>query len=195
MADVPLFSPLLERALRVAAESHREQHRKGTGLPYITHPVAVAMILQRTGFTEEPVLAAALLHDVVEDTDYTMERMRSEFAAPIPEIVAALTERKLDAAGKKRPWRDRKEEHLAHIATASVEARAIALADKLHNLKTIAFDLAAGHDVWPRFNAPREDLLWYHRAMVEAAGTDDIRLAQLAAQCRDIIRQLEADPK
>ncbi len=99
-----LFSPLVERALRIAARAHHGQNRKQTDCPYIAHPAAVALILQRAGFDDDAILAAAVLHDVVEDTDYSAEQLAADFPQPVPEYVAALTERKFDAAGEKRPW-------------------------------------------------------------------------------------------
>ena len=190
------FSSLIERALRVAASAHEGQYRKGTQTPYITHPVAVMMILQQAGFTDPHVLAAALLHDVVEDTDYSAERLTAEFPAPIPDYVASLTERKRDSHGAPRSWRDRKEEHLAHVAAASIAARAIALADKLHNLSTIAYDIeqgdsaAAREAIWSRFNAPRTDQGWYYQSMIAAAAGSAPELAGLAADCRKLLGKL-----
>ena len=187
-----LISPLVEHAMRVAAAQHRSQNRKSTDLPYISHPASVALILQRAGFHDENVLAAALLHDVVEDTGYALETLQREFPAKVVEYVLALSERKYDENGVKRPWKDRKQEHIAHAPTAPLEARAILLADKLHNLFSIAFDLEAhGAGVWGRFNAGPRDLLWYHREMVKAASHGDPRLEKLAAACTALIDRLE----
>ncbi len=185
------FSPLVERALRVAARFHRQQSRKASDLPYITHPAGVALVLLSAGFHEEHVLAAGLLHDTLEDTDYTPEELAADFPPEVVEIVAALSEEKLDDAGRKRPWRDRKQDHIAAVATAAPAARAVVLADKLHNLGTMLFDLNEGHDIWERFNAPAADVLWYQRTMVDtAAGVDDPRIGALAAECRAIIDKL-----
>lgn len=190
------FSNLIERALRVAATAHEGQYRKGSRLPYITHPVAVMLILEQAGFTDPHLLAAALLHDVVEDTVYTAGQLAAEFPAPIPEYVAALTERKHDADGAPRSWRNRKEEHLVHVAAAPLPARAIALADKLHNLSTILYDLEQGDSlaardaIWSRFNAPRADLSWYYRFMIAAAEGSSPELAGLAADCHTLLAKL-----
>lgn len=184
------FSPLVERALRVAATFHLSQTRKGGSVPYITHPVAMALILQRFGFDEDVLIAAALLHDVVEDTPCTLDELATQFPPAVVEIVAALSERKLDERGEQRPWRDRKEEHIAHIQNAPFEARVVVLADKLHNLLSIQFDLEAGEDVWSRFNAPRRDVEWYNRMMIDAACQNDSRLAPLAEAARRIVDRL-----
>jgi (p)ppGpp synthase/HD superfamily hydrolase len=186
-----LYSPLVERALRVAARAHRDQTRKGTDIPYLTHPAAVAWILLRAGFDEDATLAAALLHDVIEDTDYSAARLEAEFPPEVAEAVAALTERKLADDGSKRPWIERKREHLARVAAAPVAVRGIALADKLHNLTTIVHDLEAGEPVWERFNADRARSLDHARAVVDALGRGDPRLERLAAECRTLIERLE----
>lgn len=110
----------------------------------------MALILIKSGFDAENVIAAALLHDVVEDTGYTLQELVAEFPSQVVEYVAALTERKLDADVRKRSWQERKQEHLDLIATASVEARAIVLSDKLHNLGTMLYDLEAGDEIWSR---------------------------------------------
>src|SRR5574337_273593 len=83
------YSPLLEKALRFAALAHQGQFRKATDIPYLTHPAAVALILLQGGFTDDVILASALLHDVVEDADVPLARLEAEFPAPIAEYVAA----------------------------------------------------------------------------------------------------------
>jgi len=193
----PFTSDLLERALRLAACCHRDQHRKGSDLPYITHPVGVVLILMQAGFYDEQLLAVALLHDVVEDTSYTSEQLAAEFPPVVVESVNHLTERKLDAQGNKRSWQDRKDEHLSQIEQASSDVRAIVLADKLHNLSSILYDLEAGEDVWNRFGATPERVLWYHRQMVAQAAGDDRSLIPLADACRSLISRLSSmcDPR
>ncbi|MBM3971610.1 MAG: bifunctional (p)ppGpp synthetase/guanosine-3',5'-bis(diphosphate) 3'-pyrophosphohydrolase [Planctomycetes bacterium] len=187
MNDQSLFSPLVERAMRIAAQAHRHHHRKGSDLPYITHPAQAAMILLRAGIDDEEILAAALLHDVVEDTDHTLESLAAEFPPKVVQLVAAMTERKHDHDGRKRSWQERKDEHLRQIATEPWEARAIVLADKLHNLGSMLVDLEHGEDVWSRFNAPPDRVVWYHREMIAAAFQDDPRLGALAEECSRLV--------
>lgn len=185
-----LFSPLVERAMRIAARAHRHHHRKGSDLPYITHPAHAAMILLRAGIDDDEILAAALLHDVVEDTEHTLEMLAADFPPKVVQLVAAMTERKHDHDGRKRSWQERKDEHLRHIASEPWEARAIVLADKLHNLGSMVEDLDAGQDLWARFNSPPEKILWYYREMVTAAFQDEPRLAELAQECVRLIARL-----
>lgn len=186
-----LFSPLMERALRVAAVAHRGQLRKSSNVPYLAHPLAVAMILCRAGFDDETVLAAAMLHDVVEDTPTSLHDLAGRFPDAVLRIVDALSENKTDASGAARPWIDRKTEHVEEIAAATTEAKAVVLADKLHNLQSMLHDRdELGEAFWNRFNAGKEQVLWYHRAMLEAAADDDPRVARLQAECRALLQEL-----
>lgn len=182
----------LERALRRAAVWHRDQARRGSGVPYFTHPAGVALILQRHGWPE-PVVVAGLLHDAVEDTAATADAISAEFGPEVAALVAHTSEVKLDAEGRKRPWPDRKRDHVAAVAAAPDEARAVVLADKLHNLLSIEFDLAEGRDVWSTFHAGRDDVLAYYRAMIDAcAAAPAPRLAPLIEECRSALARVAA---
>jgi (p)ppGpp synthase/HD superfamily hydrolase len=186
-----LLSLDLERALRWAAVWHRDQERRGSGVPYVQHAMAVAMILDRLGFAEEVVIAG-LLHDVVEDTEATLDQVRSLFGAAVAEIVRYCSEVKFDAEGRKRPWIDRKRDHLNALAHAPTPARAVVLADKLHNLRSIQLDLREGRPVWSHFHADRDQVLWYYRCAIERLGRDDPRLEILARRCRQVLAEVEA---
>ena len=188
------FSPLIEHAIRVAARAHRDDCRKGGDIPYLSHSASVALLLERVGISDDQILAAALLHDVVEDTAVTLDDLARDFPPPVVELVRGLSERKLDDAGLARPWRDRKEEHLAVVEKASFGVRAIVLADKLHNLGTMVFDIEQGEPIWTRFNATREDILWYQQAMLKAADQGEPELIPLVTACLQFIERLRALP-
>jgi (p)ppGpp synthase/HD superfamily hydrolase len=125
-------SPLVAGALGEAREAHAGQIRNGSGgMPYIQHPQAVATLLAEHGFADE-VLAAALLHDVVEDSETTVEDLRSSFGEPVADMVAALSDdESID------DYAARKEEHRARVAAADGAALAIYGADKLTNVSTL----------------------------------------------------------
>jgi guanosine-3',5'-bis(diphosphate) 3'-pyrophosphohydrolase len=184
----------LDRALRWAATCHHGQQRRGSGAPYVIHVVAVAWILDRLGFDED-VIIAGLLHDMVEDTAATLDDVRARFGPDVAALVDHTSEVKRDAEGRKRPWIDRKRDHLAALAGAPAKARAVVLADKLHNLVSIAADLAEGQPVWSLFHAERDQVLWYYRTSIAtlAAGEEsDPKLAALAAECRRMLAKVEA---
>lgn len=185
------MSPRLERALRWSAVGHAGQTRKGSDVPYFEHAAAVAMILDRAGF-EEDVVIAGLLHDVVEDTEATFEDVESRFGLAVCEMVRACSEVKLDAQGRKRPWIDRKRDHIAALGTADASARAVILADKLHNLTSIEVDLEDGRPVWEHFNADRAQVLWYYGATIEACASEDPRVRSLSLACRETLDRIAA---
>jgi (p)ppGpp synthase/HD superfamily hydrolase len=185
-----LYSLDLERALRFAARCHRHQLRKASDTPYIEHVMGVALLLDRLGFAEEVVIAG-LLHDVVEDTDATLEQVEAEFGSEVAETVRHCSEVKTDAAGNKRPWADRKRDHLAALAHAPVAARAVVLADKLHNLISMELDLREGRVVWQAFNADRAQVIDYYNRTLEQLGTDEQRLVDLAARGRRTLAAIE----
>ncbi len=190
------WSPMVEKAIRVSAAAHHGQFRKGSQLPYLLHPAAVALILVRAGFVDDDVIAAAILHDTLEDTDVTIDSLRAEFSPEVCEIVEGASEHKVDRDGRVRPWLDRKREHIERIRTAPLQVRAVVLADKLHNLQSIVVDLKELEPVWERFNASKADVLWYHGELIEAASCSqasiapDVRLVNLAAECRGLIEEL-----
>lgn len=164
-----LYSPLVERALRVAADAHAHQSRKATTIPYLTHLAGTALILTRAGIVEERVLAAALLHDGIEDTSLTEEEIARDFGEEVARMVVDASEIKLDERGEKIAWHDRKQEHRARLRDCSVESRAIVLADKVHNLGTIVDDLAVDPSTWFRFRATPKETLGYFETMFELA--------------------------
>jgi (p)ppGpp synthase/HD superfamily hydrolase len=186
-----LYSLVLERALRWAAVCHRDQVRKGSDTPYVEHVMGVALMLDRLGFAEEVVIAG-LLHDVVEDTSATLADIETMFGARVAETVRHCSEQKTDAAGRKRPWIDRKRDHLEVLQQAPTDARAVVLADKLHNLISIELDLREGRAVWSKFNADRLQVLEYHRKTLEQLGTGDPRLEELAKRGLQTLAAIEA---
>lgn len=200
MPDPPapaLFSLTMERALRRCATWHDGQIRKGSPTPFVQHVVSVAWILDRLGFDEE-VLVAGLLHDAVEDVEgVTLDDIASEFGQRVATLVRFCSETKTDADGRPRPWIDRKTDHIALLTHAPAEARAVALADKLHNLTAILLDLQDGRAVWSLFHASRDQVLWYYETCLRSYGGGDPRLDPLIASCRDLleaIRQIEHNP-
>jgi guanosine-3',5'-bis(diphosphate) 3'-pyrophosphohydrolase len=190
-SSFPLLTPRLEQALRYAALGHRGQVRRTGALPYFEHVVAVAWILDRAGFNED-VVVAGLLHDLVEDTPTTLLDIETHFGRFVADLVGYCSEQKTDAEGRKRLWIDRKRDHLACMASAPVEARAVILADKLHNLISIEIDLREGWPVWSQFHADRASVLSYYRRAIERCNADDPRLAPLVSRAQETLTVVES---
>jgi (p)ppGpp synthase/HD superfamily hydrolase len=159
------YSTRVTKAFELAATLHRDQERKGEGVPYLTHLMAVAALVGEYGGDEDQVIAA-LLHDAAEDQggDETLGRIRETFGAPVAEYVAACSD---TTASPKPPWRARKEAFLARLTAMPAEARLIVAADKVHNALTIVRSLRRhGEAVWDRFKGGKEGTLWYYSEVV-----------------------------
>jgi|TARA_B100001094_G_scaffold326752_1_gene383533 (p)ppGpp synthase/HD superfamily hydrolase len=124
---------MLDEVLKFATMAHGDQKRKYTGEPYIVHPIAVSEIVKTVPHTDE-MIAAALLHDVVEDTPFTIDDINDRFGNKVAELVSWLTDvsRPEDGNRKTRKSLDRE-----HIVEAPAEAQTIKLADLIHNTKSI----------------------------------------------------------
>jgi (p)ppGpp synthase/HD superfamily hydrolase len=176
-----MFDPDIERALRAAVLAHAGQTRKGSELPYFTHPAHVALILARVGASKSAI-QAGLLHDVVEDCEeWTGERVALEFGAEVAAIVAELTE------DKTKSWEERKLAAASKAQTMSSEGALVKAADQLHNLCTLREALEEAADptaVWAGFKGGREETIRMARLLVEAlSGRCDSRItdASIAA--------------
>lgn len=157
------MSDLFENALQFAAVKHAGQVRKGTDIPYITHPVGVAFLLQGEDQREE-VVAAGLLHDILEDTATSEEELLQLFGEEVLQLVKSASE-----PDKTLSWEERKGHTIADLAFRSNEELAVITADKLHNLQSIQRDIEKyGEDVWARFNRGKAQQAWYYREIVNA---------------------------
>lgn len=178
----PLDTTLFDRAARFAIEAHAGTERRGKGFPYIIHPMEAAAIAA-TMTSDPEVLAAAVLHDTVEDTDATMDELLELFGPRVAALVHNET------APKGLSWREKRERQVARVAAADRDSKIVALGDKLSNLRTIALDHhSLGDTLWNRFHAPngKNDIEWYYRALACA-------LAELSdtAPYREYIELLE----
>jgi hypothetical protein len=160
------LGPRFEDALVYATQTHAPQSRKGTGVPYIAHLLAVASLVLEDGGDEDEAVAA-LLHDAVEDQggDARLQEIRERYGERVAEIVRECSD---TDATPKPPWRDRKVAYIEHVAGASPGAVRVSLADKLHNARAVLYDYRRlGEELWERFN-PEADQLWYYRSLVAA---------------------------
>ncbi len=169
MANQPLNTELLDRAIVFAVQAHAGTERRGKGYPYIIHPLE-AMEIVATMTTDQELLAAAVLHDTVEDTDVTVEQIRAEFGERIASLVADESEERLEGVSEEESWFDRKQAAIAHLATASHDAKIVALGDKLSNMRAIARDyVVQKNSLWNLFHVKdRKYHEWHYRSLVAA---------------------------
>lgn len=156
-----------ERALIYGTRLHKDQMRKGTGIPYVSHLLAVASIVLENDGTEDEVIAA-FLHDAVEDQGgrKVLEDIGKTFGQAVADIVSGCTDAWTEP---KPPWRERKEKYISHLNTATPSVLLVSCADKLHNARTILADYKEdGEKLWGRFRGGKEGTLWYYRALVDA---------------------------
>ena len=152
------------RAFEYANQWHRNQARKSTTLPYILHPMGVASLVLEAGGDEEQAIAA-LLHDVPEDCggEIRLTEILEMFGPRVERMVRGCSDSLVAEREDKAPWRERKQAHIDHVATADMDTLMVTAADKVHNGRAIATDLQTiGNEVWGRFNASREDIIWYY---------------------------------
>jgi len=156
----PVVAARFMEAVGYAVQLHARQARKGTSIPYVTHLFSVCSLVLEDGGDEDQAIAA-LLHDGPEDQggQPVLDEIRARFGDAVATIVDGLTDTMLDP---KPPWRPRKEAYLELLDAEPVAVLRVSLADKLHNLRSMAIDHAArGEDLWSRFNAGRVDQAWY----------------------------------
>jgi guanosine-3',5'-bis(diphosphate) 3'-pyrophosphohydrolase len=148
---------LYQRALKIAIEAHKGQIRKHDGSAYVAHPIMVARILERAGFSEV-VVAAGLTHDVLEDTLITESELRVLLGDAVVDIVAAVSEDQTLA------WEERKEKYVSTVVTGGESVWAVSVADKIHNAQDfIAFHAMAGPSCWSVFNRDKEKKIWFEK--------------------------------
>lgn len=164
---VSRLSSQFDAALVYASELHRDQLRKGTNIPYVSHLLAVTALVLEHGGTEDEAIAA-LLHDAVEDQggSETREVIRERFGDEVAAIVDGCSD--ADTLPKP-PWYERKKAYIKHVVNAPQSVRLVSAADKLHNAQAILGDYRRHREaLWGRFNGERDGTLWYYRALADA---------------------------
>ncbi len=178
-----------DAALAYAREHHAQQLRKGTNIPYIAHLLGVSSLVLDMEASEDEAIGA-LLHDVVEDGggQVAAAEIRERFGHEVVEIVLACSDTDVEP---KPPWRARKEEYLAGIATKSPGALRVSLADKLHNARAILLDLSThGDAVWDRFTADAGQQAWYYGALADSFLAREADLGETAAPLAHELRRV-----
>lgn len=151
---------LIEKADQLAERAHAGQTRKESDAPYITHPRAVAQMLKDYGF-EESVVAAALVHDVLEDTSVTQDELGAALGEEVLAMVRTLS------YDKSLSWEEQREAYAQAVRAAPEGVKAISIADKIHNAQSLISGLQRqGSDMWKHFNRGKEKKIWFEEMML-----------------------------
>ena len=169
MPNKPLNTELLDRAIVFAVRAHAGTERRGKGYPYIVHPLEAVEIVA-TMTSDQELLAAAALHDTVEDTDVTVDELRATFGSRIALLVADESDEMPEGVTEADSWHARKQAAIDRLSRASREAKMVALGDKLSNMRAIARDYAVqGDALWNLFHVKnRADHEWHYRGLADA---------------------------
>ncbi len=192
------YSDRINHAFAFAAKHHDQQVRKGTKLPYLTHPANVSIILTRYGCDEDTVVAG-ILHDVIEDCvregwsrSMLEERIGHKFGSNVLTTVLAVTQRRTDDDGVELSWEDRKADYLTRLADAGDSARWVCAADKVHNAGSLLADLQRTQfpeTVWARFSGGSDGTVGWYRAVharLAEVGFDAPIMSELEASAREL---------
>lgn len=182
---------LIEKAIVFATMAHGNQKRKGTNIPYITHPYAVGMYLQKANCSPE-VVAAGILHDTLEDTETTFYELKEIFGEKVANLVKAASEN-----DKSLPWEERKQLTIEMLKDATLEEIQVIVADKLHDIRSIGEDLHQfGEAFWKRFKRGKRDQHWYYASIVKALSSrksEFYLIRELEEEVMKVFGSLEVD--
>lgn len=151
---------MINKAITFATSVHGNQKRKGSNIPYILHPLEAGVIVSQTMFDEQ-LVAAAILHDILEETETSFLQLQDLFGSKVASLVQIQTH-------PSGTWREQREHTLHAIETNDLETKIVYLGDKLSNLRSIHRDyLIFGDGLWQRFTPKnKEPLSWYYHALV-----------------------------
>ena len=169
MANKFLDTDLLDRAIIFAVKAHHNTERRGKGFPYIVHPMeAVEIVASIT--PDQELLAAAALHDTIEDTDVTVEDIRREFGDRIADLVHAESDQFTEGVSEEDSWHDRKQAAIDRLRNASHDAKIVAMGDKLSNMRAIWRDYQVkGDEIWNIFHVKdKASHEWHYRGLADS---------------------------
>ena len=169
MSNKYMNTDLLDRAIIFAVQAHHNSERRGKGFPYIVHPMEAVEIVA-TITPDQELLAAAALHDTIEDTDVTVEDLRREFGERIARLVHAESDQAVEGVSEEESWRDRKQAAIERLARASHDAKIVAMGDKLSNMRAIWRDYKTmGDQLWQIFHVKdKASHEWHYRGLARS---------------------------
>lgn len=189
MANKYLDTSFVDKAIRFAVDAHANTERRGKGFPYVIH-VLEAMEIVATITSDPELLAAAALHDTVEDTDVTVDQIRAEFGERVATLVDAESDRFETGVSETDSWKSRKQAAIDRLAAASHDAKIVAMGDKLSNMRAIARDYhKSGDALWSIFHAPggKPDHEWHYRGL--AASLSELEGTEAYAEFTRLINE------
>ena len=169
MSNAALDTTLLDRAILFAVKAHAGTERRGKGFPYIVHPME-AVAIAATITPDQEILAAAVLHDVVEDTGISADEIRREFGDRVADLVVAESDVFIEGVSEEDSWHTRKQAAIDRLREAPADAKIVAIGDKLSNMRAIARDYAEkGDALWNIFHTkdPAEHQ-WHYRGLADS---------------------------
>lgn len=188
-----ILSDRYQEALNLAFELHRNDFRKAKSTPYMAHLLCVSSMVMEDGGNEEEAIAA-LLHDALEDHPelISFEEIGQRFGSLVAEIVRGCSDTPDDYTGGAKPaWRERKQAYLDHLKQTPQHVLRVALADKLHNSRDICNDLRSdGEKVWDRFNADRDEQLWYFGKLLTVFA-ERFNGSKMLRQFKDVVEEIK----
>lgn len=169
MANNPLNTKIFDRATLFALQAHKNTERRGKAYPYIIHPMEAASIVA-TITNDQEILAAAILHDVIEDCGKTVDEIKEEFGERVAELVSAESDVQFPGLSETQSWKARKQYAIDNLKSQSHDAKIVALGDKLSNMRGIARDYKEqGEKLWDLFHAPDPSLhKWHYEGLRDA---------------------------
>ncbi len=159
----------MDRAIVFAVRAHHNSERRGKGFPYIVHPLEAVEIVA-TITPDQELLAAAALHDTVEDTDVTVDQLRQEFGDRIAILVHAESDQQMEGIPEEESWHARKQAAIDRLAAATHDAKIVAMGDKLSNMRAIYRDyITQGDELWKIFHVKdKASHEWHYRGLAKS---------------------------
>lgn len=166
MANKYLDTELLDHAIVFAVKAHHNTERRGKGFPYIVHPLEAVEVVA-TITSDQELLAAAALHDTIEDTNVTVEQIRAEFGDRIADLVHMESDQFAEGISEEDSWHDRKQAAIDRLAAASHDVKIVAMGDKLSNMRAIWRDYQVkGDELWSIFHcSDKAAHEWHYRGL------------------------------
>ncbi|MBQ9476085.1 MAG: bifunctional (p)ppGpp synthetase/guanosine-3',5'-bis(diphosphate) 3'-pyrophosphohydrolase [Bacteroidales bacterium] len=169
MANKAMDTTLLDRAIQFAVKAHGGTERRGKGFPYVVHPLE-AVAIAATISPDQEILAAAALHDVLEDTCVTAEELEKEFGHRVTQLVMEETDKFFAGISEAQSWTERKKIAMERLKNASRDAKIVAMGDKLSNARAIWRDYKEkGDELWKIFHVHDKALhKWHYEGLADA---------------------------